>query len=227
MRILAMDTSAGACSAALRDDGGIVERVQEMQRGHAEALMPMIVSVMRAADRQFQDLDLVAVTVGPGAFTGLRVGLAAARGIALAAGLPCFGVTTLEAIAEAIDWSTLAHRPALVVLDNRQGGVYAQLYQAGRALEPAGVQSIHVLAERHARAPIAVAGDVPPPLIAALRAVGSNIEEIAVPPYPTAGRAAAIAGRRWLAGERPSAPPAPLYLQPPTTGPQPARAAAR
>jgi tRNA threonylcarbamoyladenosine biosynthesis protein TsaB len=224
MRILAMDTSAGACSAALRDDGGIVERVEEMQRGHAEALMPMIISVMREAGRQFRDLDLVAVTVGPGAFTGLRVGLAAARGIALAAGLPCFGVTTLEVIAEAIDWPTLAHRPALVVLDNRQGGAYAQLYQADRALEPASIQSIQVLVERHAGAPIAVAGDVPPPLIAALRALGSAVEAIAVPPYPTAGRVAAIAARRWLAGERPSAPPAPLYLQPPTTGP--ARAAA-
>ena len=221
-----MDTSVGACSAALREDGGIVERVQEMQRGHAEALMPMIVSVMRAAGRQFGDLDLVAVTVGPGAFTGLRVGLAAARGIALAAGLPCFGVTTLEAVAEAIDWPTLARRPALVVLDNRQGGVYAQLYQAGRALEPASVQAIRVLAERHAGAPIAVAGDVPPPLIASLRAACSNVEEIAVPRYPTAGRAATIAHRRWHAGERPETPPAPLYLQPPATGPGAARAAA-
>ena len=81
-------------------------------------------------------------------------------------GLPCFGVTTLEAIAEAIDWPTLAHRPALVVLDNKQDGVYAQLYQAGRALEPPSVQN-QGLAERHAGAPIAVAGDVPPPLIAA------------------------------------------------------------
>jgi tRNA threonylcarbamoyladenosine biosynthesis protein TsaB len=226
MRILAIDTSAGACSAALRDAGGITERVQVMQRGHAEALMPMIVSVMRAADRQFRDLDLMAVTVGPGAFTGLRVGLAAARGIALAAGLPCFGVTSLEAIAEAIDWSTLARRQALVVLDNRQGGVYAQLYHAGRALEPASVQSIQVLADRHARAPIAIAGDVPPPLIAALRAAGSAVEAIAAPPYPMANRVAAVATRRWVAGERPSAPPAPLYLQPPTTGPRPARAAA-
>jgi tRNA threonylcarbamoyladenosine biosynthesis protein TsaB len=226
MKILAMDTSAGACSAALRDDRGVIERVEEMQRGHAEALMPMIISVMRAAGRQFRELDLVAVTVGPGAFTGLRVGLAAARGIALAAGLPCFGVTTLEAIAEAIDWSNLAHCSSLVVLDNRQGGLYAQLYRAGHALEPASIRSIEVLADRHAGVPIAVAGDVPPPLIAALRAVGSNVQEISMPPYPTAGRAATIAGRRWLAGERPPAPPAPLYLQPPTTGPQPARGAA-
>ncbi len=140
-----MDTSAGACSAALWEDAIIFERTKEMQRGHAEALLPMIFSVMRDADRRFTDLDLVAVTVGPGAFTGLRVGLAAARGIALAAGLSCFGVTTLEAIAEAIDWPTLARRPALVALDNKQGGVYAQMFQAGRPLEPPSVQTARTL----------------------------------------------------------------------------------
>ena len=69
-----MDTSAGACSAAVHDDGRIIERLQEMPRGHAEALLPMIVAVMREAGREFRDLDLIAVTVGPGAFTGLRVG---------------------------------------------------------------------------------------------------------------------------------------------------------
>lgn len=219
-----MDTSAGACSAALWEDAIIFERTKEMQRGHAEALLPMILSVMRDADRRFTDLDLVAVTVGPGAFTGLRVGLAAARGIALAAGLSCFGVTTLEAIAEAIDWPTLARRPALVALDNKQGGVYAQMFQAGRPLEPPSVHTARTLVGRYAGVHAAIAGDGSPMLMAALRAGGLDIEEIAVPPYPTASRVAAIAARRWLAGERPSTPPAPLYLRPPTTGPRPARA---
>ena len=224
-----MDTSAGACSAALWEDAIIFERTKEMQRGHAEALLPMILSVMRDADRRFTDLDLVAVTVGPGAFTGLRVGLAAARGIALAAGLPCFGVTTLEAIAEAIDWPTLARCPALVALDNKQGGVYAQKFQAGRPVEPPSVHTARTLGGRYAGVRAAVAGDGSPMLIDALRGAGSyvgKITEIAVPPYPTASRVAAIAARRWLAGERPSAPPAPLYLRPPTTGPRPARAGA-
>lgn len=221
-----MDTSAGACSAALWEDAIIFERTKEMQRGHAEALLPMILSVMRDADRRFTDLDLVAVTVGPGAFTGLRVGLAAARGIALAAGLSCFGVTTLEAIAEAIDWPTLARRPALVALDNKQGGVYAQMFQAGRPLEPPSVHTARTLVGRYAGVHAAIAGDGSPMLMAALRAGSLDIEEIAVPPYPTASRVAAIAARRWLAGERPSTPPAPLYLRPPTTGPRPARAGA-
>jgi tRNA threonylcarbamoyladenosine biosynthesis protein TsaB len=221
-----MDTSAGACSVALWEDATISERTKEMQRGHAEALLPMILSVMRDADRRFTDLDLVAVTVGPGAFTGLRVGLAAARGIALAATLPCFGVTTLEAIAEAVDWPALAGRSALVAFDNRQGGVYAQMFHAGRALEPPSVQTARMLGGRYAGVRVAIAGDGSPMLMAALRAGGSDIEEIAVPPYPTASRVAAMAARRWLSGERPSAPPAPLYLRPPTTGQGPARAGA-
>ena len=222
-----MDSSAGACSAALWEHATICERIEEMQRGHAEALLPMILSAMRDADWRFTALDLVAVTVGPGAFTGLRVGLAAARGIALAAGLPCSGVTTLETIAEAIDWPTLARLPVLVALDNRQGGVYAQMYQAGRALEPPIVQTVQTLGARYAGVRAAVAGDGSPMLIAALRGAGSyvgEITEIDVPPYPTASRAAAIAARRWLAGERPSEPPGPLYLRPPTTGPGPVRA---
>ena len=224
-----MDTSAGACSAALWEDAIIFERTKEMQRGHAEALLPMILSAMRDADRRFTDLDLVAVTVGPGAFTGLRVGLAAARGIALAAGLSCFGVTTLEAIAEAIDWPTLARCPVLVALDNKQGGVYAQMFQAGRPLEPPSVQTAQTLGARCLGVRVAIAGDGSPMMVAALRGAGSyvrEVTEIAVPPYPTASRVAAIAARRWLAGERPSAPPAPLYLRPPTTGPRPARAGA-
>ena len=196
-----------------------------MSRGHAEALLPLLLAtLMRDAACGFADLDLLAVTIGPGAFTGLRIGLAAARGMALAAGLPCLGVTTLEAIAEAIDWPTLAGRSALVALDNKQGGVYAQMFQAGRAVEPPSVQTARTLGARYAEVHAAIAGDGSPMLIAALRAAGSDIEEIAVPPYPTASRVAAIAARRWLAGERPSTPPAPLYLRPPATGPRPGRA---
>src|SRR5512134_383285 len=225
MRILAMDTSAGACSVALRDDRGVIERLEEMQRGHAEALMPMIVSLMRAAGCAFRELGLVAVTIGPGAFTGLRVGLAAARGIALAADLPCFGVTTLEAIAEAIDWPTLAQRPVLVALDTRHGEFYAQLFEAGQALEPPSVQSVKSISVRLAGAPAAIAGDGSPMLALALRELGLDADEIDVAPYPMASRVASIAGRRWLAGEKPERQPAPLYLQPPATGPRQARAA--
>lgn len=225
MRILAMDSSATACSAAVWEDAKIVERVREMQRGHAEALLPLVVAVMRDAGRAFRDLDLVAVTVGPGAFTGLRVALAAARGIALAAGLPCFGVSTMEAIAEAIDWTTIGRCSVIVALDSKQGAVYAQVFQAGRAIDSPTVQTPPMLGARHAGSRVALAGDGTPLLSAPLRAAGAEVRELAVPLYPLASRVAAIAARRWLAGERPSGAPSPIYLRSPATGTPPYRAA--
>jgi tRNA threonylcarbamoyladenosine biosynthesis protein TsaB len=220
MKILAMDTAAGACSGALWSNAVVVERVQVMQRGHAEVLLPMLVSIMREGDCAFADLDLIAVTVGPGAFTGLRVGLAAARGIALATSLPCFGVSTLEAIAEAIDWPTLADRPALVVLDDKRDGVYAQMFAAGRALASPAIETPKRLGERLSGSRLAVAGDAAAVVAEALRAADADVEPIAVPEYPTASRVAAIAARRWSSGERTAASPAPIYLRSPATGPQ-------
>src|SRR5262249_38124743 len=102
MRVLAIDTALEACSAAVLDTerGGIVASESiPMVRGHAEALMPLVARVMQKADLAFPALDRVAVTVGPGSFTGLRVGVAAARGIAVAAGKPAVGLTTLAAYA--------------------------------------------------------------------------------------------------------------------------------
>ena len=101
MKLLALDCAGLACSVALWRDGAIVaERTREMARGHAEALMPMLGEVMAAADERLDALDRLAVTVGPGSFTGIRVGLAAARGLALAIGCPLIGVGTLAALAE-------------------------------------------------------------------------------------------------------------------------------
>jgi tRNA threonylcarbamoyladenosine biosynthesis protein TsaB len=92
MRVLAIDTALEACSAAVLDteQGGISARESlPMVRGHAEALLPLIARVMDSAGLEFAALDRIAVTTGPGSFTGLRVGIAAARGIALAAGKAC------------------------------------------------------------------------------------------------------------------------------------------
>jgi tRNA threonylcarbamoyladenosine biosynthesis protein TsaB len=102
MLILAIDTALDACAAAVLDiDAGrlIARESQAMKRGHAEALMPLIARVIKAAGIAFAALDRIAVTTGPGSFTGLRVGLSAARGIALAADKPVVGVTTLTAYA--------------------------------------------------------------------------------------------------------------------------------
>ena len=133
MRILAIDTALEACSAAIFDaaQGSIVASdTQIMTRGHAEALMPLIASVMDKSGVDFPELDRIVVTVGPGSFTGLRVGIAAARGIALAAKKPVVGVTTLAALAAsyiAADPSA----PVAATIDARHQHVYFQLFGAG------------------------------------------------------------------------------------------------
>src|SRR3954463_520285 len=98
MLILAIDTALDACAAGVLDtEAGrmIAQESQSMKRGHAEALMPLIARVIEASGLGFANLDRIAVTTGPGSFTGVRVGLSAARGIALAAGKPAVGITTL------------------------------------------------------------------------------------------------------------------------------------
>src|SRR5688572_27817223 len=102
MRVLAIDTALSACSVAVLDTDRaavIASDTLVMTRGHAEAVMPMIARVMDEAQADFALLDRIAVTVGPGSFTGLRVGISAARGIALAAGKPAIGLSTLAGFA--------------------------------------------------------------------------------------------------------------------------------
>ncbi|MGA8970844.1 MAG: tRNA (adenosine(37)-N6)-threonylcarbamoyltransferase complex dimerization subunit type 1 TsaB [Pseudolabrys sp.] len=133
MRVLAIDTALEACSAGVLDTERADMRVHEtvpMQRGHAEALMPLVARVLDRAQLDFAALDRVAVTTGPGSFTGLRVGIAAARGIALAAGMPAIGLSTLAAFAApfiAAD-DTL---PVVVVIDARHDHVYLQIFGPG------------------------------------------------------------------------------------------------
>ena len=98
--ILAFDTTTSACTAAVCDgDTVVAERSVALERGHAEILLPMIEGVLADGSIGYRDLTGIAVTRGPGAFTGIRIGLAAARGLGLATGLPVAGVTTLEALA--------------------------------------------------------------------------------------------------------------------------------
>jgi tRNA threonylcarbamoyladenosine biosynthesis protein TsaB len=133
MRVLAIDTALEACSVAVLDteeSARARSRSLPMARGHAEALMPLIANVMSEARTEFADLDRVAVTVGPGSFTGLRVGVAAARGIGLAAGKPVVGLTTLSALAvPLIDADD--SQPVLAVIDARHANVYMQLFGPG------------------------------------------------------------------------------------------------
>src|SRR5450432_157554 len=129
MLILAIDTALDACAAAVLDiDAGrlIARESQAMKRGHAEALMPLIARVMKASGIAFAALDRIAVTTGPGSFTGLRVGLSAARGIALAASKPAVGVTTLTAYAAPVVSESGQH-PVISAIDARHDHVYFQV----------------------------------------------------------------------------------------------------
>src|SRR6266849_3006699 len=129
MLILAIDTALDACAAAVLDTNAsqlIAVESLVMKRGHAEALMPLIARVMRDARLPFAALDRIAATTGPGSFTGLRVGLSAARGIALAAGKPVVGVTTLTAYAAPVV-SESGEQPIVSAIDARHDHVYLQV----------------------------------------------------------------------------------------------------
>lgn len=129
MLILAIDTALDACSAAVLDTTANKTLAIEslpMKRGHAEALMPLIARVMEASGVAFAALDRIAVTTGPGSFTGLRVGLSAARGIALAADKPVVGLTTLTAYAAPFVAENGEH-PIVSAIDARHDHVYFQV----------------------------------------------------------------------------------------------------
>jgi tRNA threonylcarbamoyladenosine biosynthesis protein TsaB len=129
MLILAIDTALDACAAAVLDtDKGkvIAQESAAMKRGHAEALMPLLARVMKQSGIAFAALDRVAATTGPGSFTGLRVGLSAARGIALAASKPVVGITTLSAYA-APHVSEHGEHPIISAIDARHDHIYLQV----------------------------------------------------------------------------------------------------
>src|SRR3978361_1861901 len=129
MLILAIDTALEACAAGVLDtDAGELIAMESlaMKRGHAEALMPLIGRVMKDSGIAFATLDRIAVTTGPGSFTGLRVGLSAARGIALAANKPVVGLTTLTAYAAPVVRET-CEPPIISAIDARHDHVYFQV----------------------------------------------------------------------------------------------------
>lgn len=144
MRILAFDTCFDACSVCLATarDGGLSESVSEIElfeTGHAERLVPMIGEVMERAGVSFAGIDRIAVTTGPGTFTGTRIGIAAARALSLSTGVPLVGVSSLEVMgalagaelrSETSPGSAFSGCELLVAADARRGEVYAQLFDA-------------------------------------------------------------------------------------------------
>jgi tRNA threonylcarbamoyladenosine biosynthesis protein TsaB len=216
MKILAMDTAAAACSVAIWDEGRVIAHdFQEMARGHAQELLPIIQAVLKTAQLKIEDLDALAVTIGPGAFTGLRIGLATARGFAVAASLPVIGVTTLEALSHAVSLEARTGTVLLACLDAKRADIYAQAFdERGNPLSQAVAQlpeDLCSLIPDHTR-PILVAGDCYQRINAALKEQGYDVHQASVH-LPDARDVVEIAAKRGIMGceESPSA----FYIRPP------------
>lgn len=227
MMLLAFDTSMAACSAAVwRPDAGVIaHRFAAMERGHAEALFPMIREVVAEAGTRFADLRAVAVTRGPGSFTGIRVGVAAARGLALATGKPAIAATSLEAIAAGAMRGLTpeqAGEPFIVAMDARRGQLYCQQFAGGRAVSDAQVLTPEACADTLPHTECIVVGSG---AAALARACGSERSVTVVRPgiLPDAADLAAVCAERAPESE----PLSPLYLREPDAKPQDGFAVAR
>jgi len=218
MRMLAIDTALENCSVGVvRPGSAPVLMTETIGRGHAERLFGMIEAAMAEAGLAFSALDRIAVTIGPGSFTGLRVGIAAARGLALVTGCPVVGVGTLAVIAERAR-GIAGPVPVLAVLDARRGEIYAQLFRENG--EPATAPA--------ADPPASFAALVTPATMlagsgAALVAAATAARIVHAESAPDIGALV----RLGLAAPAPAGPPRPLYLRPPDAKPQTAAAVPR
>jgi tRNA threonylcarbamoyl adenosine modification protein YeaZ len=189
--ILAIDTSAGQCAVALVGSGDPVVERQAMDRGHAEHLFPMIESVLARAGIGYDRLGRIAVCTGPGSFTGVRVGVAAARGIALGRAIPVIGISRFEALAAE------AGGPVTICLSGRGGTTCLQSFdpggvalaepeittqdRSGAALAPGAIRFAGDAAPRAAGQPALLPDGLPDPAIIARLAIG---RDAAAPPAP-------------------------------------------
>jgi tRNA threonylcarbamoyl adenosine modification protein YeaZ len=219
MRVLAIDTALGACSAAVLDmnRGGITaSETLAMTRGHAEALMPLIARVMDLAEIEFSELDRIAVTTGPGSFTGLRVGISAGRGIALAAGKPAIGLSTLAGFAAPLiaeDDST----NVVAAIDARHDHVYLQVFgSGGRTLVSPRIATLRDAVRAAVTGPARVIGSGAG-LLATAWPRGTDppvlVDDRGAPDISWIARLGAAAAEGY-------GPPRPLYLRAPDAQPQ-------
>jgi tRNA threonylcarbamoyl adenosine modification protein YeaZ len=227
MRILALDTALPAVCACVLESGETEPLAMEslpMERGHAEALLPLIERVMAQVEGGFPSLDRVAVTVGPGSFTGIRVAISAARGFGVALNIPVVGVSTLGAFAAPL---VLAPKPAqkpgspfpaiiVSAIDARHGQVYVQACSEGGAMLLA--PTVLPLGE--------VVDRLPP---GPLRITGSAASLLAIAAW-SSHRAAEVEGeiiapsiafvaRLGMIADPDQAPPRPLYIKAPDAKP--------
>jgi tRNA threonylcarbamoyl adenosine modification protein YeaZ len=204
MRILALDSAVARCSATIVADGVVVAGYQQdLARGHAGILPVMVRDCLRDTGLRPGDCDAIAVTVGPGSFTGIRGGLALAQGLALAAGRPVIGVTVGEALADSLP--SLGGRALWCATTSRFGRVFLEIGD--------DVLSCAVTDLPQPRSPVAVAGAAAADVASRLAARGANVM-LTDARLPTGRHIAEVAARR-LAGAIRPLPAEPLYVDPP------------
>ena len=213
MKLLAIDTAMAACSVAVHDSQGVLAKAfVPMERGHAEAIAPMLRDVMAEARQEFAALDRIVVTIGPGTFTGVRIGLAMARGLGLALDIPVIGADTLSAIAAN---APAIKTPLLVASDARGDQVYAALFdKSGQMLQAPAVISIDVCLRLLPKGSMQVLGTAGDAVIAA--STRFDLTRCRAGDLPDA----AVFGRRGLDLPVADAMPAPLYLRAPDAKPR-------
>lgn len=194
---LAFDTSGPACCAAiLSGDTVVAERVEDMARGQAERLVPLLEDLLHEAGCAWTDVGLIGVGTGPGNFTGIRISVAAARGLALSLGCRAVGVSTLEALAHGLP------RPCVTVVPARRGAFFVQCHDTDGARAPQSLAPDDLAAAGLRAVPLCGAG------AAALAAVTGGT--VLPRPRPLAVAIAHVARERGaMATERPR----PLYLR--------------
>ena len=204
MRILALDAALARCAAAVVVDEQVVSiRQANASQGHASLLPVMASEVLAEAKLAAGSLDLVAVTIGPGSFTGIRAGLALAHGMALAAGVPIVGVTVGEALADSLPH--LGERRLWSAVDSRRGRVF---------LERDGtVATFELDALPMAQGKVAVAGDAA--IAVAARLAARNVDVMLTDARLLLARHVAVVGERRFNGALPPRRAEPLYVDPP------------
>ncbi|MGQ0484763.1 MAG: tRNA (adenosine(37)-N6)-threonylcarbamoyltransferase complex dimerization subunit type 1 TsaB [Hyphomicrobiales bacterium] len=214
MKLLAIDTSMAACSVAVADsdhDLPLAKAQVAMERGHAEALAPMVRMAMEEAGLAFSDLDRIAVTIGPGTFTGVRIGLAMARGLGLALDIPVAGIDTLSAISVN---EAERDQPILVAADARRDEVYAALFSGGRIMDKPAVMTAARAAQLLPEGPCTILGSGAHRVVAA--AGRDDLTRSRAGDLPSAANFWPLAIAAPVSGSM----PAPLYLRAPDAKPQ-------
>lgn len=229
MHILAFDTCFDGCSACVAELHGRAVSIlsadfERFETGHAERLIPMIGEVMREAHVGFDQICRIAVTTGPGTFTGTRIGIAAARSLALATGARTIGVSSLAVMAEAAR-AQIGEGRLAVVVDARRGEVYAQAFgtKGGDALTPPQLLTLEDAAQIAGDGGITFVGSAAAEVGAIATRRGRLARSLLTDLVPDAVALAQLAGTLPVS----EAPLTPLYLRPPDAKPQDGKAIAR